>query len=433
MEHNRQTSHPETVSLHAGHQPDAETGSRVVPLYQTTSYLFRDAAHAADLFSLNELGNIYTRLQNPTTDVVEKRLAALEGGTGGLLTSSGMAAIFLAIHNLAACGDHIVSSSAVYGGTHTMFKYTLERMGISTTFIDDPAPAAVEAALQDNTKAVYFETIGNPTGAVLDMKGVADVAHKHGVPVVVDNTFAPLLCRPFDYGADIVVHSCTKWIGGHGTSIGGVVIDGGRFDWSSGRFPDFTTPDPSYHGISYWDTFKEFPDLGNVAYIMKARLQGMRNIGPCPSPFNAFLFLQGIETLPLRMKKQCENAAELARWLSEHDKVEWVAYPGLPDHPDFSFAQRYLNGGFGGIIGIGVNGGLEGGTTVINSLKLASHLANVGDAKTLVLHPASTSHQQMSTEERRQAGIEDSFIRISVGLEHMDDIKADFDQALARI
>jgi O-acetylhomoserine (thiol)-lyase len=422
---------PETLALHAGQEPDPTTGARAVPIYQTTSYVFQSTQHAADLFALKEFGNIYTRLMNPTTDVWEKRIAALEGGTGALGTSSGMAAIFLAVHNLASAGDHIVSSSSLYGGTETAFRYTLPRIGIEATFLDDPGPEAVAKAIRPNTKAVYIETIGNPKGDVLDIAGIAEAAHAQGVPLLVDNTFAPVLCRPLAHGADVVIHSCTKWIGGHGTSIGGVIVDGGRFDWSSGRFPDFTTPDPSYQGVVYWDALKDVPGMGNVAYIIKARVQGMRNIGLCPSPFNAFLFLQGIETLPLRIRQQSANALALAAWLKEQPQVTWVNYTGLPDHPYHEAAKRYLDGGFGAVLGFGIKGGQEAGDAFINAVKLASHLANVGDAKTLVLHPWSTSHQQMSEEARRAAGVTPEFVRVAVGLENLEDIQADFQQALA--
>ena len=422
---------PETLALHAGQAPDPTTGARAVPIYQTTSYVFNDTEHAANLFALKEFGNIYTRLMNPTTDVVEKRIAALEGGSGALLTSSGMAAIFLAIHNLAEAGDHIVSSSSLYGGTQTCFLYTLPKLGIEVTFVDEATPEKVTAAIKDNTKAVYLESIGNPKGDVLDLAGIAAAAHAAGVPVIVDNTFSPILCRPIDHGIDIVVHSCTKWIGGHGTSIGGVIVDSGKFDWSSGRFPGFTEPDESYHGLVYWDALKDVPGMGNVAYIIKARVQGMRNIGPCPSPFNAFLFLQGLETLPLRIRQQSANTLALAEWLKQQDRVEWVNYTGLPEHPWHEMAGRYLDGGFGAVLGFGIKGGRAAGEKFINSVKLASHLANVGDAKTLVLHPASTSHQQMSDEAQQAAGVTPEFVRVAVGLEHIDDIKADFAQALA--
>lgn len=423
----------DTRAVHAGQQPDPATQARAVPIYQTTSYVFEDTEDAADLFALKKFGNIYSRLMNPTTDVWEKRIAALEGGTGALGTSSGMAAIFLAIHTIASAGDHIISSTSLYGGTETCFRYTLPRVGIETTFVKDIDAAGVGAAIRDNTKAVFLETIGNPRGDVADLKAIADVAHKHGIPLMVDNTFAPILCRPVEHGADIVVHSCTKWIGGHGTSIGGVIVDSGNFDWSQGRFPDFTEPDESYHGLKYWEALSNVPGMGNVAFILKARLQGMRNIGMCPSPFNAFLFLQGLETLPLRIRKHSENALALAEYLKVHDKVEWVGYTGLPEHETHETAKKYLDGGFGSVFGFGVKGGLEAGKKFINSVKLASHLANVGDAKTLVLHPASTSHQQMSEEAQRAAGVTSEFIRVSVGIESIEDIIADFEQALEQI
>jgi O-acetylhomoserine (thiol)-lyase len=424
------TQRPETLALHAGQKPDPTTGARAVPIYQTTSYVFKSTEHAANLFALKEFGNIYTRLMNPTNDVVEQRIAALEGGTGALLTSSGMAAIFLSIHNIAKAGDHIVSSSSLYGGTETLFRYTLPRIGIETTFVVDAAPEAIKKAIRPNTKAVFLETIGNPKGDVPDLRAIADIAHAAGVPVIVDNTFAPVLCRPFDHGVDIVVHSCTKWIGGHGTSIGGVVVDSGKFDWGSGRFPEFTSPDPSYHGLVIWDALKNVPGMGNVAYIIKARVQGMRNIGMCASPFNAFLFLQGLETLPLRIRQQSANTLELAKWLKTRPEVSWVNYTGLPEHRWHATGRKYLTDGFGAVFGFGIKGGLDAGRKFINAVKLASHLANVGDAKTLVLHPASTSHQQLSEEAQSAAGVTPEFIRVAVGLEHIEDIKADFAQAL---
>ncbi|NCC52297.1 MAG: O-acetylhomoserine aminocarboxypropyltransferase/cysteine synthase [Spartobacteria bacterium] len=423
--------HPATLALHAGQEADPVTGARAVPIYQTSSYVFNNAEHAANLFALKEFGNIYTRLMNPTSDVVEKRIAALEGGVGALLTSSGMAAIFLSIHNIASAGDHIVASASLYGGTDTLFRYTLPRMGIEVTLLDAFTPEQVTAAIRDNTKAVYGETIGNPKGDVPDLAGIADAAHRAGLPLIIDNTFAPIICRPIEHGADIVVHSCTKWIGGHGTSIGGVIVDSGHFDWSSGRFPAFTTPDESYHGLVYHDALGNVPGMGNVAYIIKCRIDGMRNIGLCPSPFNAFLFLQGLETLPLRIRQHCANTLDLAQWLRQHDRVAWVTYTGLPDHPWHAAAQQYLNGGFGAVLGFGVKGGYEAGMKFIDSVKLASHLANVGDAKTLVLHPASTSHQQMSPAAQAAAGISPEFIRVAVGIEDIEDIKQDFDQALS--
>ncbi len=425
--------HLDTLALHAGQQPDPATGSRAVPIYQTTSYVFRDSAHAADLFALREFGNIYTRLQNPTSDVVEKRIAALEGGSGALLTSSGMAAIFLTIHTLASAGDEIVASASLYGGTETLFRHTFPRLGLRTTFLENITAAAVRSAITDKTKAVYIETLGNPRGDVPDIQAIAEVAHAAGLPLIVDNTFAPLICRPLEHGADIVVHSCTKWIGGHGTSIGGAIVDGGRFDWSQGRFPDFTTPDESYHGIVYWEALRDVPGMGNVAFVIKARLQGMRNIGLCASPFNAFMFLQGLETLPLRMARHCDNAQALAVWLEKQPGVAWVSYTGLPGHPSHDVARRYLRGGFGSVVGFGVAGGAPAAEKLIDKLTLASHLANVGDAKTLVLHPASTTHQQLSPEAQKAAGVLPEAIRVSVGLEHIEDIKADFRQALCAL
>ena len=422
--------HVETLALHAGQTPDPVTGARAVPIYQTSSYVFKNSGHAADLFALKVPGNIYTRMMNPTTDVLEKRLAALEGGSGALATSSGMAAIFLAIHNIAGAGDHIVSSASLYGGTDTLFRFTLPRMGIKVTFVNDATPGKIKAAIRRNTKAVYAETLGNPRGDVPDLEGIARVAHRAGLPLIIDNTFAPVLCRPIEHGADIVVHSCTKWIGGHGTSIGGAIVDGGTFDWSSGRFPEFTRPDPSYHGLVYWDALGNMPGQGNLAFITKARAQGMRNIGMCPSPFNSFLFLQGLETLPLRIRQQCRNTLELARWLKRHKRVAWVNYTGLPNHPWHAAARKYLKGGFGAVLGFGIKGGRPAGEAFINSVKLASHLANIGDAKTLVLHPASTTHQQMTEAAQRASGITPEFIRVAVGLEAIEDIKTDFDQAL---
>lgn len=421
----------ETLALHAGQIPDPTTGARAVPIYQTSSYVFNSAEHAANLFALKEFGNIYTRLMNPTSDVVEKRISALEGGTGALLTSSGMAAIFLAIHTIAEAGDHIVASSSLYGGTETCFRYTFPKLGLDVSFVDNATPEKIKAAIKPNTKVVYLETVGNPKGDVLDIAGIADVAHAEGIPLMIDNTFAPILCKPIEHGADIVVHSCTKWIGGHGTSIGGVIVDSGKFNWSQGKFPGFTEPDPSYHNLVYWDALSNVPGMGNVAFILKARVQGMRNLGPCPSPFNAFLFLQGLETLPLRIRQQSANALELAKWLKEQDGVEWVLYTGLPEHDYHTIAKKYLTGGFGAVLGFGIKGGKKAGEKFINSVKLASHLANVGDAKTLVLHPASTSHQQMTEEAQHAAGVTPEFIRVAVGLENMEDIKADFTQALA--
>ncbi len=417
--------HPDTLAVHAGQDADPATLSRAVPIYQTASYLFRSAEHAANLFSLKEAGNIYTRLGNPTTDVLEKRLAALEGGTAALAASSGMAAIFTAIATVARAGDHIVAAASLYGGTETLFRHSLPRFGITVTFLAEFTPATVQAALRPETKVVYCETIGNPKGDVPDFKAIAEVAHAAGVPLFVDNTFAPLICRPLEHGADVTVLSTTKWIGGHGTSIGGVLVDGGRFDWAaSGRFPEFTEPDPSYHGIRY------AADFGQAAFAVKARLQAMRNLGPCPSPFNSFLHLQGVETLPLRMPRHCANTLQLAQWLKQHPRVAWVSYCGLPDHPWHATAKRYFTGGFGAVLGFGIKGGRAAGERFINAVKLASHLANVGDAKTLVIHPASTTHQQLDEAALLAAGVTPEFIRVAVGLEHISDLQADFDQAM---
>ncbi len=420
----------ETISLHAGQAPDPTTGSRAVPVYQTTSYVFRDTEHAANLFGLKEFGNIYTRLMNPTNDVVEKRIAALEGGVAALTTSSGMGAIFLSIHTIASAGDHIVASSSLYGGTDTLFRHTFPRIGLEVTFVEDITPKKVAAAIRPNTKAVYFESLGNPKGDVPDIAGIVDVAHAQGVATIVDNTFAPVLCRPMEHGVDIVVHSLTKWIGGHGTSVGGVIVDSGRFDWGSGRYPLFTEPDAAYHGLVYWDALKDVPGMGNIAFIVRARVDGMRNIGLCASPFNSFLFLQGVETLPLRIQRHCENALALAQWLQKRPEVEWVQYTGLPEHAYHAQASRYLKGGYGAVLGFGIKGGAAAGERFINAVKLASHLANVGDAKTLVIHPASTTHQQVSAQDQLACGITPEFIRVSVGLEHIDDIQSDFAQAL---
>jgi len=417
--------HPDTLAVHAGQAADPATLSCAVPIYQTASYLFRSAEHAANLFSLKEPGNIYTRLGNPTTEVLEKRLAALEGGTAALAAASGMAAIFTAIVTVARAGDHIVAAASLYGGTETLFRHSLPRFGISVTFLPEFTPAAVQAAIRPETKVVYCETIGNPKGDVPDFTAIAGVAHAAGVPLFVDNTFAPLICRPLEHGADVTVLSTTKWIGGHGTSIGGVLVDGGRFDWAaSGRFPEFTEPDASYHGIRY------AADFGNAAFAVKARLQAMRNLGACPSPFNSFLHLQGVETLPLRMPRHCSNTLQLAEWLKRHPRVDWVSYCGLPDHPWHATAQRYFTGGFGAVLGFGIKGGRAAGERFINAVKLASHLANVGDARTLVIHPASTTHQQLDEAALQAAGVTPEFIRVAVGLENLADIQADFDQAM---
>jgi len=414
-----------TKTLHAGQVADPTTNSRAVPIYQTTSYVFNSSEHAANLFALAEMGNIYTRLMNPTTDVLEKRLAELDGGVGALALASGSAAINLAILNLAKAGDNIVSAQYLYGGTYNMFNYTLKRMGINVKFVDSSDPTNIAKAIDDKTKAVFTETIGNPKNNVDDFETMARIAHDHKLPFIVDNTVAtPLLFRPIEHGADIVCYSLTKFIGGHGTSIGGAVVDSGNFDWSSGRFDEYTTPDPSYHGLVYHQA------LGNLAYILKMRLTLLRDMGPCISPFNAFQILQGLETLHVRMPRHCENALKVAKFLEGHPAVSWVNYPGLESHPDYERAQRYLPAGQGAILGFGIKGGREAGAKFIDSVKLCSHLANIGDAKTLVIHPASTTHQQLSDAEQLAAGVSPDFIRVSVGIEDVADITADLDQAL---
>jgi len=420
------TLRPETLALHAGQKPDPTTKSRAVPIYATTSYVFDDAAHAARLFGLQEFGNIYTRIMNPTTDVFEQRVAAIEGGVGALGLASGQAAESLTILNLARAGDNIVSSGSLYGGTYNLFTHTLPKVGITTRFVDGSDPSAFGRAIDDHTKAVFLELIGNPRLDVHDLASIADVAHARGVPVIVDNTFAPLLAQPIRHGADIVIHSATKWIGGHGTAIGGVVVDGGTFDWTaSPRFKaDFVDPDPSYHGVSYTGAF------GPAAFIIKLRVQGLRDIGPALSPFNAFLFLQGLETLPLRIERHSRNALAIAEWLETRDEVTWVSYPGLPSHASYKQAQRYLSGGFGGIVTFGVKGGAEAGRRLIDSVNIFSLLANVGDAKSLIIHPASTTHSQLEAEEQHLTGVTDDLVRLSVGLEHVDDLIADLEQAL---
>ncbi len=421
------TFRPETRALHSGQKPDPTTNARAVPIYATTSYVFDDAAHAARLFGLQEFGNIYTRIMNPTTDVFEQRVAALEGGVAALGVASGQAAETLSILNLARAGDNIVSSSSLYGGTYNLFTHTLPKIGITTTYVDGSDPSAFGRAINEKTKAVFLELIGNPRLDVHDLASIADVAHARGVPVIVDNTFAPLLAQPIRHGADIVIHSATKWIGGHGTAIGGVVVDGGTFDWAaSERFKaDFVDPDPSYHGISYTAAF------GNLAFILKLRVQGLRDIGAALSPFNSFLFLQGLETLPLRITRHSENALAVARWLETRPEVTWVSYPGLESHPSHKQAKQYLTGGFGGIVTFGVKGGVEAGRRLIDNVQIFSLLANVGDAKSLIIHPASTTHSQLGTEEQASTGVTDDLIRLSVGLEHIDDLIADLEQALA--
>ncbi len=425
---------PETVALHGGQKPDPATTARAVPIYQTTSYVFHDTAHAAKLFALQEFGNIYTRIMNPTTDVFEQRVAQLEGGTGAVAVASGQAAETLALLNIARAGDEILSSVSLYGGTYNLFHYTLPRLGIDVKFVDPSDPGNFRRALTKKTKAVFAESVGNPKLDTLDLRAVADIAHGAGIPLVVDNTMpTPYLLRPFDHGADIVIHSATKFIGGHGTSIGGIVVDSGKFDWANGNFPDFTEPDPSYHGLKFLEAFGNVPGMGNVAYIIKLRVQLLRDIGPALSPFNAFLFLQGLETLPLRMERHSRNAQAVAGFLEKHPNVAWVSYPGLPSHPAHGLARKYHHRGlYGAILGFGIKGGMKAGRTFIENVALFSHLANIGDAKSLVIHPASTTHQQLTPAERKATGVTDDFIRLSVGLEHIDDILEDLDQALRK-
>jgi len=419
-----------TLALHAGQVPDPTTGARAVPLYQTTSFVFKDSEHAANLFALKEFGNIYTRIMNPTTDVFELRMAAIEGGTGALGVSCGMAATTLALLNITQVGDEIVSANNLYGGTYQLFHYTLPKLGRTVTFVDSQKPEAFRKAITPKTRAIYAETIGNPKLDVPDFEVLAKIAHAAGVPLVVDNTIAVGLVRPIEHGADIIVNSATKYIGGHGTSIGGVIVDSGKFKWNNGKFPEFTEPDPSYHGLKFWDAFGNLPGMGNVAFILKARVQLLRDIGTCLSPFNAFMFLQGLETLPLRQRQHSENALAVAKHLKKHPLVSWVTYPGLPGNPNHKLAAKYLKKGFGGILGFGIKGGLEAGKKFINSMKLFSHLANIGDAKSLVIHPASTTHQQLTADEQAATGVTQDYVRLSIGIEDVADIKADIDQAL---
>ncbi|MDD1740811.1 MAG: O-acetylhomoserine aminocarboxypropyltransferase/cysteine synthase [Methanothrix sp.] len=422
-----------TLAVHAGQEnPDTATGARAVPIYQTSSYVFEDTDHAANLFALKEPGNIYSRIMNPTNDVFEKRIAALEGGSAAVAVSSGMSAISLALLGITGVGDEIVSASNLYGGTYELFHYTFPKLGRSVKFVDSTRPEEFRKAITSRTRVIFAETIGNPKLDVLDFEAVAAIAHEAGIPLVVDNTVSVGLIRPADFGADVVVASATKFINGHGNSIGGVIVDSGRFDWSKGKFPEFTEPDPSYHGLKYWESFGDLPGLGNAAFAYKVRLQLLRDLGPCLSPFNAFLFLQGLETLALRMEKHCKNAREVAEFLEGHSAVSWVNYPGLETHPSHALADKYLQGRCGAILGFGIKGGQEAGRRFIESLKLVSHLANIGDSKSLVIHPASTTHQQLTSEEQIAAGVTPDFIRLSVGIEDVADIVADLDQALAK-
>ncbi|PZT57604.1 homocysteine synthase [Paenibacillus silvae] len=416
----------ETLAIHAGQEIDPTTHARAVPLYQTTSYGFRDTEHAANLFGLKEFGNIYTRLMNPTTDVFEQRIAALEGGAGALATASGQAAITFSLLNIAGAGDEIVSAASLYGGTYNLFSTTLPKLGIDVKFVDSSNPENFRAAITDKTKALYAETIGNPQGNVLDIEAVAAIAHEHGIPLIVDNTFpSPYLLRPIEHGADIVVHSATKFIGGHGTSIGGVIVDSGKFDWkASGKFPGLTEPDPSYHGVVYTEA------VGPIAYIIKARVQLLRDLGASISPFNSWLLLQGLETLHLRVERHSTNALAVAEYLEKHEDVLWVSYAGLPSHPSYELAQKYLPRGQGAILTFGIKGGVEAGRKLIENVKLFSHLANVGDSKSLIIHPASTTHAQLTDEEQNAAGVNPELIRLSIGTENIQDIIYDLEQAI---
>lgn len=427
----------ETLQLHAGQEADPVTGSRAVPIHQTTSYQFKNADHAANLFGLKEFGNIYTRLMNPTTDVFEKRVAALEGGVAALATASGQAAQFIALNNILQAGDNFITSSYIYGGTYNQFKVAFKRLGIEARFASGDDASGFEQLIDTKTKAIYLESIGNPRLNIPDFGSFAALAKKYDIPLVVDNTFGAggFLCQPLKHGANIVVESATKWIGGHGTSIGGVVVDGGNYNWGNGKFPQFTEPSEGYHGLKFWDTFGEGNPLGlpNIAFIIRARVEGLRDFGPSQSPFNSFLLLQGLETLSLRVERHALNALALAQWLEGHPAVEFVWYPGLKSSPYHGLAKTYLQNGFGGVLQFGIKGGVENGKQFINALSLISHLANVGDAKSLAIHPASTTHEQLSPAEQHQAGVLPNLIRISVGIEHIDDIKADFDQAFQKV
>ena len=427
--------HFDTLQLHAGQVVDPTTNSRAVPIYQTTSYVFNNSEHAANLFGLKEFGNIYTRLMNPTTDVFEKRIAALEGGVAALATSSGQAAQFIALTNILQAGDNFVSTSYLYGGTYNQFKVQFKRLGIDVKFVDGDKPADFEKLVDEKTKAIYLETIGNPKFNIPDFDAIAAVAKKHDIPLIVDNTFGAggYLFRPIEHGANIVVESATKWIGGHGTSIGGVIVDAGNFNWANGKFPQFTEPSEGYHGLIFWDVFGTPGPFGNIAFIIRARVEGLRDYGSSISPFNAFLLLLGLETLSLRVQKHVDNALEIAQWLSKHPKVEYVDYPGLKDSPYYELATKYLKHGYGGVLSFKVKAGKDAADKLVNSLKLISHLANVGDAKTLIIHPASTTHQQLSEKEQLSSGVIPGSLRLSVGIENIEDIKNDLEQAMSLI
>ncbi len=425
----------ETLQLHAGQEPDATTNSRAVPIYQTTSYVFNNAAHGANLFALKEFGNIYTRIMNPTNDVFEKRIAALEGGVAALAVGSGQAAQFIALNNILQAGDNFVTSSNIYGGTYNQFKVGFKRLGIEARFADGETPSAYETLITQNTKAIYLETIGNPSFNIPDFEAIAQVAKSYNIPLIVDNTFGAggYLFRPLDHGANVVVASATKWIGGHGTSVGGVIVDGGNYNWGNGKFSQFSEPSEGYHGLVFSDVFGENGPFGNIQFIIRARVEGLRDFGPALSPFNSFLLLQGLETLSLRVQRTVDNALELAKWLETHPKVEFVNYPGLASSPHHTLAKKYLRNGFGGVLSFGIKGEKENATTFIDSLKLVSHLANVGDAKTLIIQPAATTHQQLTDAEQKAAGVLPTLLRVSVGIEHIEDIKADFENAFAQI
>lgn len=430
-----QSLHFETLQLHAGQEIDPTTQSRAVPIYQTTSYAFKNAEHGANLFALKEFGNIYTRIQNPTTDVFEKRVAALEGGVAAVAVSSGQAAQFLALTNILQAGNNFVTSSFLYGGTYNQFKVSFKRLGIETRFAESDDVASYEKLIDEKTKAIYTETIGNPRFNIPDFEALAALARKHDIPLIVDNTFGAggYLFRPIEHGANVVVESATKWIGGHGTSIGGVIVDGGNFNWGNGKFPQFSEPSEGYHGLNFWEVFGAEGPFGNIAFAIRTRVEGLRDFGPALSPFNSFLLLQGLETLSLRVDRTVQNAQTLAEWLEQHELVESVNYPGLESSPYHELAKKYLKRGFGGVLSFKLKGGKEQAEKFVNSLQLVSHLANVGDAKTLIIHPASTTHQQLSDAEQLSAGVEPTLLRISAGIEHIDDIKADLEQAFAKV
>ena len=427
--------HFETLQLHAGQEPDPTTGSRAVPIYQTTSFNFNSAEHGANLFALKEFGNIYTRIMNPTTDVFEKRIAALEGGVAALATGSGQSAQFLALNNILQAGDNFVSTTFLYGGTYNQFKVAFKRLGIEVRFAEGDSVENFEKHIDENTKAIYLETIGNPEFNIPDFDAIATLAQKHNIPLVVDNTFggAGYLFRPIEHGAAVVTASATKWIGGHGTSIGGIIVDSGNFNWGNGKFPQFTEPSEGYHGMKFWEVFGAGSDFGNIAYIIRARVEGLRDFGPAMSPFNAFLFLQGLETLSLRVQRHVDNALALAQWLESHDMVASVQYPGLVSNAYHELAKKYLKNGFGGVLSFDLKGGKDQAEAFVNNLQMTSHLANVGDAKTLIIHPASTTHQQLSDAEQLKSGVRPTSLRVSVGIEHIDDIKADFQQSFDQV